>query len=426
VPINDLAGGQGSLHVINAPGSYYLSGNIGSSGLDGVRIDTPGPVFIDGMGFTMSGTGGGSAIYLVDHADQAVHIENTHFVGWDYHMYDEPSPVRTHFRGGSASWVRTSGTGAAQSSIWAPEMEILISFSSIGSSGQDGVVVGDNSTINSSNIGSSGLDGVVGGHDLSINHSAINGNSCYGVRAGSGMVIKGSKIKENLVGGMIVEDDVVVDGNIITGHVIAGANAHFEEGYFDGYIVAGKGCTLIDTNIHMGIEPTPFVPIQLLGGGHHVRGNTIVFDSLSTTNIPAMIVKGDSVEVANNHFEIRPAAPGAATVRNPPHWTTWDGRGYDFQSNTWQGLPAGTEAAMLLGERHVVEHSIISADDPTAQGFIGGVNHSVFRSNLFMNITAPNAFPLTGVGNYIAPLVDAGSAATSSKCDVNVVIEPTP
>ncbi|MFG0258308.1 MAG: right-handed parallel beta-helix repeat-containing protein [Phycisphaerales bacterium JB043] len=500
VPIQSLPGDSSAHHVISQGGSYYLNDNFDCScTLSFLKIDTSDPVTVDGRGFyiidrSITATPNTHGIIIVEPSsggEPSVHIENVHIRGWDSAIKGEAPSTRTHFRYSNITLKRgyianTTGSAIDASQYNMDMDEVTVENSgahgvvvgndsslvrcSIGSSGLDGVVAGDNTTFDRvlvhdsggdgirsgkyshivlSNIGASGDDGIelgegstidqcviegstddgaVLGHDtrlllsnigasgddgvecstsegIVISDSTIHGNTGHGVSGGKDMVIKGSKIKENFAGAMNVGADVLVRDSIITGGIFAGS-------YFGFH----------DNVVMLDLDDPNFTPVQMTNGLHHVEGNHFDIKGTSTANLPAVIVLGDRVAFAHNRTIIQDAITPPS--RMPPHFITMDGRDHHFHHNSVEGLTFGTEAAQFLGERHVIEHNIITADNSTAIGFIGSVSRSIIRSNTFINMSPGAAFPISGAGNYFAPIVPTSAAGTNTKHDANIVIEP--
>jgi len=83
IPVNTLAGDPTSTHVINLPGSYYLTDNInGSSTKVGIRIDAVG-VTIDLNGFMLEGASGSTIGIYVNAGGGSVTIRNGHLRFWN-------------------------------------------------------------------------------------------------------------------------------------------------------------------------------------------------------------------------------------------------------------------------------------------------------------------------------------------------------
>lgn len=82
VAIDDLPGDGSALHVISAPGSYYLRGNLtGAVGRSGIRVDANG-VSLDLNGQALRGIPGASAAILINPANGRTVIRHGTISAW--------------------------------------------------------------------------------------------------------------------------------------------------------------------------------------------------------------------------------------------------------------------------------------------------------------------------------------------------------
>jgi hypothetical protein len=149
VAIHTLPGAAGELHVINLPGSYYLTTNIvAPNGFNAIRIYTNN-VTIDLNGFTMSGPSNGLAIVTGAGGLSGIRVRNGRLAGWH-------------------SGINLSASGAT-TDVVIEDVQIAcaegISFAS-------GISCGDRSRVSRCYI------------------SNVNGSSSFGITIGQGSLVE--------------------------------------------------------------------------------------------------------------------------------------------------------------------------------------------------------------------------------------------
>lgn len=404
VAVNDLPGSAIAQHVISAPGSYYFSGDIlvTTAGLHGVYIDTPGPVTIDGMGFSIRGVPGTlNAFVMFDNTGVPLRakVQNMHSAG---------------FEAWAVKWVGPSDSNSPEEDHVAFEdIDVLVS-------GSSGVAVfwhGD-ITLKRGYIDNGGIFQADG--RLTISDSTISGNSAapaieadglfmtnVETRGGEGVVAKkpkeivvvGSKVKEvvrgvafSLAEGAVVTDSQA-DGTVDADDFVLWQRNYGMMDFNDPDVVAttfGRGSR---------VEDSVWVMLGPLSSGEHAIEcaeevafyyNKIAFQG--TTGTPNALIRFST---------------GRSTIAH----------------NIVQGIPAGAAGFEMHGILNTVHNNEFFGRGLSSVGVSGTAARSVFRNNTMMDIGTP--FSLSGAGlNYIGPMVNPFDSTPNSNPDRNLRIPP--
>jgi parallel beta-helix repeat protein len=229
IPISSLP------FTIETPGSYYLTGDLTSSG-DGIIVNADN-VTIDLKGFSLIGSGLGisSGIYMVERSN--VEIRNgtvKNFMG----TYQQGGGVNEwNGKGHRVIGVRAISNGRG---IYLGGPNHLVKDCTVGENGSYGIVVGNGSTVTGNTVYSNGDRGVTthsgctvigntffdnassGIHDQgvgsSIIHNTCSNNGQWGITAMDGCILIGNTCTSNKEGGIAVRVGCMVKNNTLEGN----------------------------------------------------------------------------------------------------------------------------------------------------------------------------------------------------------------
>ncbi len=298
VDIATLAGDGEALHVIDAPGSYYLTGSIvGVSGKSGIRV-TSDDVTIDLNGFTLQGVAGsldgievGDGIVFVNN----LHVRNGVVRGWGRRGIDGDFANNALVEGIRALGNGETGirVGAGVSPPMGPVVRNCVSqgnalhgfqvengviegcvaadnlargINALGSVVQHCVAtnndtdgIGGSGVVSSSVAVANGIDGIHFSGTVSDCRVSNNGNDgievepgsvvrdCrvsfsgqVGVRLGEGSLISGSSVHENQQEGILASDSCVVRDNLCDRNGAAGIRVLGFGNRIEGNSVSGS------------------------------------------------------------------------------------------------------------------------------------------------------------------------------------------
>lgn len=389
--INDLPGSAVALHVIEQPGSYYLTGDIvGQTGLDGILIGllVDGAVSIDLNGFSLRGVAGsGDAIRIVGMPPIGISIGNGTIHNW----------------GGAGV---SSSTNPPQSNMNIENVHIDTVLAALLIPAVQKARARSCSSKNSSG------DGFVVGDDAVIVDSFIQGSGGVGVKAGNGLVLKGSKILQNAVGAVEGGIDGVMRDNVVEGAMTLGQHWSVQHNIF-----------ILD------LDNAAFQPIRFNGGLHHVKDNEFNIHGTNTLALPAVSIAGDrNLFRGNDLVMVEPPPPlPQVALRNPAAYIKYDGVDGEcrMEDNTFTGLHPGTEAIQIAtGAGSVVIGNRISG---TAQGGVVGVllqADSCFVAGNTMTRIGSNGVGIMdqGLNNVVAPQVFGSGIAVNTNPDRNFIM----
>jgi hypothetical protein len=401
--VNDLPGSAIALHVISRPGSYYFSGdiNVATPGLHGVYIDTPGPVTIDGMGFTISGAPGTlNAFVMFDDTGIPLRatVQNMHSWGFD---------------AWAVKWVGPSDSNSPEEDLLELEdIDVLVS-------GSSGVAVqwhGD-ITLKRGYIDNGGLfqsDGA-----LTISHTIINGHPSAPAieadglfmtdvftRGGRGVVAK--KPREIVVVGSKVKE--VVRGvafDLAEGAVVTNSQA---DGTVDAedYALWRENFGTIDVS-------DPFYAPSSFGANSRIESSVFLIEGSGDPG-GRRVDCGAGTVFVDNTITYTGLENHAALVR-------FSGGQCTIAGNTARGIPAGSAGFEVNDLLNLVHDNTFIGSGTSSIGVVGTAGRSVFRNNTMMNLGVP--FDLFGVGgNLIGAVLTPTSAPASDTPDRNLVIPP--
>lgn len=210
--VNDLPGSSSAVHVIAAPGSYYLVSNIiGESNKAGVEIHASN-VTVDLNGFVLSATGilsPGAGITIDENNYKGIEVKNGVITGWSAGIDFDVDGID---EGGRADYVRLERlrvTGNQGAGVEAG-MATTLTDSIIADNGDNGLLLGGGSIV-SRTATANNLNGIVlSDGSLASECTAVN-NTFDGISVLRG-VVRGCVARVNGDEG-IVATQALVDGN---------------------------------------------------------------------------------------------------------------------------------------------------------------------------------------------------------------------
>lgn len=401
--VNDLPGSAIAQHVITEPGSYYFSGDIEvlTPGLHGVYIDTPGPVTIDGMGFTLSGAPGTlNAFVMFDDTGIPMRatVQNMHSWGFD-------------------AWV-VKWTGPGDSNP--PEEDLLeltdIEVQASGTTGVGARWIGD-VTLKRGYVGNGGIfqsDGALTISDTIINgHPSAPAIEADGLfmtnvvtRGGRGVVAKkareivvvGSKVKE-VVRGVALD---LAEGAVVTNSQADGTVDA------DDYALWRENICTIDVS-------DPFYAPSSFGANSRIELSVFLIEGSGDPG-GRRVDCGAGTVFVDNTITYTGLENHAALVR-------FTGGQCTIAGNTARGVGAGSAGFEVNDLLNLVHDNTIVGAGTSSIGVVGTAGRSVFRNNTMMDLGVP--FDLFGVGgNLIGAVLTPTSAPADDTPDRNLAIPP--
>jgi len=235
-PVNTLPAGVDSIHLIDQPGSYYLTGNItGAVGMNGIRISADN-VSLDLNGFVITGVAG-SGHGVIALSVNGLVLGNGSVVGFT---------------------MRGIEAASARSAVF----DTLI----VRDSGDKGIAAGFDSVLRGCIATGNGSDGIFTNTGALVVRCIANSNSGDGFDISVGCSLIDCIADNNAGSGYFIIKDVSVDGCLARNNGSHGLDAgagttvrgcHLRRNGDRG-IRAGSGCVLIgnhcDENVGPGIS----------------------------------------------------------------------------------------------------------------------------------------------------------------------------
>lgn len=338
-------GDENHQHIISAPGSYYLTGNLAVSRANGIRVTVEG-VTIDLNGFEISRASGTSGIGIHATANRftlrngsvrgfgagilsigasgefhAVKVANCSFSGLNVgpnSRLEGCSVTNINGEGidaGDGSTLincgASGGTGDADAAIRAGSGSTLISCTALSNAADNGISAGNGATLincaargNTSNQGhsagiSTGLYANVTGCVATSNtntNSTPTGLTGQGISVAEGSLVKDCTASFNKGDGIYVENASTVVGNICSANGLqAGVGAGIRAAANNARI---QNNNVIDNDLGIRVEGT-----GNLIDGNHVRkhpGPGIQVTTANGKNVIIRNVAGDNVNSYSN------------------------------------------------------------------------------------------------------------------------------
>ncbi len=233
VDATNTPGDVDSVFRIDAPGSYYLTGNVtGVANASGIEIDAD-DVTLDLNGFTVSGVANAIDGVFVESAHRGVTIRNGIVRGWG------GSGVN-----GSSSFVRVERVHAISNAFRG--IRLGNGSAVIGCSaelnGNDGISLGSG-TITGSRASANAMHGFSGGAQVIITECWTRENTGFGYSLLNGGTVQQSTSRNDVLGGVIV-----IAGSSVIGCTVSNAGA-VSGGAFGVY--AGEHSTVSECTIDM-------------------------------------------------------------------------------------------------------------------------------------------------------------------------------
>ena len=220
-------------YTITQSGSYYLAGNLTSTG-NGITVNAD-DVTIDLMGYTLAGPGSGTNYGIFMETRMNVEIKNGTIRDFGKHgICDVGNPNRGHKH--RMISVRVIANG--EKGIYLPGRGQLIKECTVAENGDDGIEAGYDSTLTGNKVHKNDDSGIVvqNGNTLIGNNSAWN-KGYAGIRAGLGCTLIGNNCFINKGHGIVAYDGCTVKNNSVR--------------YNDKHgIIADDGCLVIDNTVN--------------------------------------------------------------------------------------------------------------------------------------------------------------------------------
>jgi len=234
--------------IINAPGSYYLTGNIlGVSGKNGILINYPF-VTIDLNGFLISGVSGSlAAITDGGFNSSDVAVRNGSIASWGGAGID----LSSSFNSIVENLIVSINTGVGLKMGDACALRNCV----VRNSSSGNIVTGFNANVSHCiSVGSATDCGIAVGADSTITDCAANFNLAYGILTGGNSTVSRCAAGQNFGGGISVGDGSTVTACSASGN---GQSPGLSSG-----IQTGTGCTVTDCNasfntVQYGIVANP-------------------------------------------------------------------------------------------------------------------------------------------------------------------------
>jgi hypothetical protein len=380
IPLNATnAPGDANYHfIINQPGSYFLTGNLGVTKANGIRVNVAG-VTIDLNGFEISrssGTGGdGINIQAVAHRcvvkngalngfAQGINSITTAARGCLFHNLSVESCTNYGLRVGEGAVLRScrarncSGTAAilaadgatmedctatgnsASSAIQAGSGSALFNCAASNGSGTNAINAGGGSVLTDcvvifNNVSGSALLSATG--SALTNCAARNNTAANGLQSGSGSSLQNC----------IASDNTVTYG-ILTGVVCALSNctaaANTSAASLSAGIGSGSGSTITHCDAHSTTSTATLTATT--GMGFDVGSGSTIQDSSAYGN------SGDGINIANDTFARANFAGnnGAVSTSAGIHATSSDNRieGNTLRLNFQRNIAVDGTGSLLI------------------------------------------------------------------------------
>lgn len=209
VPVQSLTGSASALHVINEPGSYYLTDNItGVTGKNGIEIEAV-DVTLDLNGFALIGVGGSASGVSYAPGVNNLVVRNGTIRDWGNYGIgpqdnNNPLPIPTN---GQFEDIRVSGNGFHGFLVGYNSR--IINCGAVNNAA-DGINVGHGSVVTNCNARNNSGNGFIGTENcVLVNCSAVdNQGSSYseGFDFGSGSILTGCSARGNSGNGILCVD----------------------------------------------------------------------------------------------------------------------------------------------------------------------------------------------------------------------------
>jgi len=205
-----LPGDETASHIINQPGSYYLSGNInGASGKAGIRVEA-GDVTLNLNGFSLQGGAfSGDGVSIVGTAKN-VHVSNGSVRNWTVGI--RSAAVGSHaFDNLRFSGNRGGGLLATDTNV---VTDCLAS-----SNGGAGFQVGANSSITNCVASANTGGGIIAGAGSTVARCTGSGGGLYGIRVASRCLVLENNCRDNPSAGIFADGtDNRIENNTCAGN----------------------------------------------------------------------------------------------------------------------------------------------------------------------------------------------------------------
>lgn len=214
-PVQQLSGSSSAVHVIDKPGSYYLTENItGVSGKNGIVVKVDG-VTLDMCGFLMQGVTGSLTAVLPIGTRRAISVLNGVVTGWVDGVRAGADSMIAHIRayGNSGTGLETRDRGLVMDCISTQNGAFGISVESSGrvirctvqQCGWRGIDTADDCFVSECVVSGCAQSGVDTGNNCVVERCIVHGNLGSGVLAnGSRCFIHANACDSNQVAGISV------------------------------------------------------------------------------------------------------------------------------------------------------------------------------------------------------------------------------
>lgn len=258
IDVLTLAGNASTEHLINQPGSYYLSDNIqGVAGKSGIEI-VASNVTLDLTGFELVGVPGALDGIFVFNAQTNLRIFNGTVRDWPQHGIHAGNSTNNVISGITAS---NNGSSGVITGLRVGMNSVVISCAGLLNTGQ-GISVDSSSSVSDCVARENGGFGFAVGPGSTIVNCSASLNTNHGFRIENGSTISTCTAQSNDANGIQGDGTITVlncgghdnggDGiNVVSGSTVINCNTATNVG--DG-IEAGTGCSIIGNNCHQNGE----------------------------------------------------------------------------------------------------------------------------------------------------------------------------
>ena len=257
IPISNLP------FTVDTPGSYYLTGDLTSSG-DGIII-TVDNVTIDLMGFTINGPDSGTTYGIYSEGPSNVEIRNGTIRNFGSHGIYQGGGNGYGHRVVSVRVISNGGDGIHMVAY----AHLAKNCTVVGNNGNYGVLIGNGSIVTSNTVHSNRGRGISAGYSCAVRNNISYDNTGYGIYTGGGSTIIDNVSRENGDRGISVDAACTLIGNTV--HTNARSGIYTE-----------RGCSVINNTVRNNNQSSiGGIPTE---GGITTREQCLIKGNTSTYN----------------------------------------------------------------------------------------------------------------------------------------------
>ncbi len=302
IAVQSLPGDATSVHVISAPGSYYLTADIaGAPGMNGVRIASD-RVTLDLMGFSLVGVPG--SLNGVTAAGEMITVHNGFFRAWGSRGLEAATVAGGRFERltveGNAGKGLAAGTACAVIACLAVDngddgiftnSGCLVAQCVANSNDQDGFDISVGCEVVDCVATSNAVSGLFGIQAIALRNFVARSNGSHGAQVGEGSDVSGAVLRQNGGDGVRAAASCTVSGCTATNNagdgVRVSSNCRVAQNHCAANGTGGDGA---------GVHAT--------GTRNVIDANTLVNNSprgLDVDNAPNTITRNAATGSATNY-----------------------------------------------------------------------------------------------------------------------------